>query len=88
MVSLARGALPLALFGPGGCGAITGKLALVGRSMQALAPFTFALVLEHHGVAQALWLSGAMSAAAMASLLQLRRYDPATGSTTPSPQHP
>ena len=73
MVSVARGVLPLALFGPGGYGAITGRLALVGRSTQALAPFTFALVMEHRGVAQALWLSGAMSVAALVSLLQLRR---------------
>jgi len=73
MVSVARGVLPLALFGPGAYGAITGRLALVGRSMQALAPFTFAIVMEHRGAAQALWLSGAMSVAALVSLLQLRR---------------
>lgn len=73
MVSVARGVLPLALFGPGAYGATTGRLALVGRSMQALAPFTFAIVMEHRGVAQALWLSGAMSVAALVSLLQLRR---------------
>jgi hypothetical protein len=73
MVSVARGVLPLALFGPCGDGAITGRLALVGRSMQALAPFTFAIVMEHRGVAQALWMSGALSVAALVSLMQLRR---------------
>jgi MFS family permease len=73
MVSVARGVLPLALFGPGGYGAITGRLALVGRSMQALAPFSFALVMAQWGPTQALWLSGSLSVAAFVSLLHLRR---------------
>lgn len=71
MISVARGILPLALFGPDGYGAVTGKLALFARSMQAFAPFAFALVLETYGANSALLLSGTLSMAALFALLAL-----------------
>ena len=73
MISVARGVLPLALFGPAGYGAITGRLAVAARVMQALAPFVFALVLESHGAWAALGLSGTLASAAAWALWRLRR---------------
>lgn len=73
MISVARGVLPLALFGPAGYGAITGRLAVAPRVMQALAPFVFALVLESQGPWAALGLTGALGSAAAWALFRLRR---------------
>lgn len=73
MISVARGVLPLALFGPVGYGAVTGHIARAARAMQALAPFAYAVVLESAGVAAALGLSGGLSAVALLALLRLRR---------------
>ncbi|MFL9927497.1 MFS transporter [Herbaspirillum lusitanum] len=72
MISVARGVLPLSLFGAQAYGAITGTLAIFGRSMQACAPFLFALVLESLGVGWAMLLSSGLSIAASFSLLALR----------------
>jgi MFS family permease len=73
MISVARGVLPLALFGPVGYGAVTGHIARMARAMQALAPFAYAVVLESAGVAAALAVSGGLSAVALLALLRLRR---------------
>lgn len=73
MISIARGVLPLALFGPAGYGALTGKLALFARSMQAAAPFVFVLILEGGGLRPALLLSGGLSLAAFFALCKLRQ---------------
>ncbi|MGV8894390.1 MAG: MFS transporter [Burkholderiaceae bacterium] len=72
MITIARGVLPLALFGPIGYGAITGKLALFARTMQAVAPFAFVLILDGGGVGPALLLSGGLSLAAFFALCKLR----------------
>lgn len=72
MISIARGVLPLALFGPAGYGALTGKLALFARTMQACAPFAFVLILDGGGVGPALLLSGGLSLAAFFALCKLR----------------
>lgn len=73
MISIARGVLPLALFGPAGYGALTGKLALFARTMQAAAPFAFVLILDRGGVRPALLLSGGLSLAAFFALCKLRQ---------------
>lgn len=75
MISIARGVLPLALFGPAGYGALTGKLALFARTMQAAAPFVFVLILDGGGVRPALLLSGGLSLAAFFALCKLRQND-------------
>lgn len=74
MISIARGVLPLALFGPAGYGALTGKLAIFARSMQACAPFAFALMLDGGGLKPALLLSGGLSLAAFFALCKLRQH--------------
>ncbi|AJG22937.1 MFS transporter [Cupriavidus basilensis] len=72
MISVARGVLPLALFGASGYGAVTGRLAVFGRTAQAFAPIAFALVLTQYGPGAALCLSGALSMVALLALLRLR----------------
>ncbi|HEY6820684.1 MAG TPA: MFS transporter, partial [Burkholderiales bacterium] len=72
LITIARGTVPLAIFGHVGYGARQGWLSTLGRVMQALAPYLFGLVLDGYGVAAALVLSGSLSLAALAALLMLR----------------
>src|SRR3989442_5233468 len=46
MITLAKGTLPLAIFGPMGYGLRQGLLSVLARAMQALAPFAFRVVIE------------------------------------------
>ncbi|UFN49985.1 MFS transporter [Roseomonas sp. OT10] len=71
LLTVTRGTLPLALFGPAGYGARQGWLAAPARLVQALAPLLFGLALESAG-AGALWLSTAVALLATAALLALR----------------
>jgi len=71
ILTIAKGTLPLALFGPLGYGTRQGWLMMPARVAQALAPFLFGLALNRWG-ANALWLSGGLSLAACAALLVLR----------------
>ncbi len=71
ILTIAKGTLPLALFGPQGYGARQGWLMMPARVAQAAAPFLFGLALDAWG-ANALWLSGAIGLAACAALLVLR----------------
>jgi predicted MFS family arabinose efflux permease len=68
MITIAKGTLPLALFGPAGYGLQQGWLGVGARTMQALAPYAFGLVLDGGGGVPALMLSGALSLAALAAL--------------------
>ena len=72
MITIAKGTLPLAIFGPAGYGHRQGLLSLMGRGMQAIAPFAFGVVLETQGPRVALALSIALSLMALAALLALR----------------
>ena len=72
MITIAKGTLPLAMFGPVGYGARVGALSVAGRGMQAFAPFAFGVVLERVGAGAALALSGVLSLIALGSLLGLR----------------
>ena len=49
MLTIARGTLPLALFGPAGYGLRTGILAAPARVLQGAAPLAFGLVLDRGG---------------------------------------
>lgn len=75
ILTIAKGTLPLALFGTHGYGARQGWLMLPARVAQALAPFLFGLALDAWG-ANALWLSGAIGAAAFGALVLLRAPPP------------
>jgi MFS family permease len=85
MITIAKGALPLAIFGPVGYGYRQGLLSMLGRGMQAIAPFTFGVVLERYGPRWVLGVSVALSLIALASLMALRRSaDVSTATTHPA----
>jgi len=71
MNTIARGTLPLAVFGPGGYGARQGLLGAPARFAQATAPVLFGFVLSAVGV-HALWLTGGLCLAALLALFALR----------------
>ena len=72
MITIAKGTLPLAIFGPAGYGLRNGILSVPARVALAAAPFVFGLLLDRIGP-QAILLSAGLSLAAFASLLLLRR---------------
>lgn len=67
ILTIAKGTLPLVLFGPGGYGRRQGILAVPARAAQALAPWAFGLALDQLG-AGALALSAAIGGAALIAL--------------------
>ncbi|MCU0928540.1 MAG: MFS transporter [Burkholderiaceae bacterium] len=71
ILTIAKGTLPLALFGAQGYGARQGWLMLPARALQALAPWLYGLAIARWQ-AGALWLSAALMASAFAALLALR----------------
>jgi MFS family permease len=73
MITIAKGTLPLALFGASGYGARQGLLEVPSRATQALAPFVFGLVLEAWGAQVAITVSAVASLAAFGALMLLRR---------------
>ena len=75
ILTIAKGTLPLALFGPVGYGARQGLLMAPSRFAQALAPVLFGLCLDRWG-AGALWVSTALGLAAFALLMLLRHRPP------------
>ncbi|MBK7613406.1 MAG: MFS transporter [Burkholderiales bacterium] len=72
ILTIAKGNLPLALFGAAGYGARQGWMMMPGRVAQALAPVVFGMALDHWGVAS-LWLTSALGLMAFAALMLLRR---------------
>jgi hypothetical protein len=70
ILTIAKGTLPLAIFGPGGYGLRQGILMVPARFGQAAAPFLFALLMERYG-ASALLLSIGLGLAGLAALLAL-----------------
>jgi MFS family permease len=71
MITIAKGTLPLALFGPRGYGLRSGLLSAPARMLQAAAPFLFGLLLDRFGLG-AVGLSAGLCLAAFASLFLLR----------------
>ncbi|HTV90404.1 MAG TPA: MFS transporter [Stellaceae bacterium] len=71
MITIAKGTLPLSLFGPYGYGRRSGLLSAPARVSQSAAPFLFGLLLDHVGTS-AVYLSAGLSLAAFASLFALR----------------
>ncbi|MEZ5923997.1 MAG: MFS transporter [Hyphomicrobiaceae bacterium] len=57
--SIAKGIVPLALFGPTGYGTMLGRIAMAGLVVSAGAPWVFSLVRESHGPIAALALAAA-----------------------------
>jgi predicted MFS family arabinose efflux permease len=75
VMTIAKGTLPLALFGPAGYGLRQGLLNAPGRILQAFAPVIFGFALESWG-ADAVWLTGGLGLTAFAALMILRAQRP------------
>jgi MFS family permease len=71
MITIAKGTLPLALFGPGEYGLRSGLLSAPARMLQAAAPFLFGLLLDRVGIG-AVGLTAGLCLAAFGSLFLLR----------------
>jgi MFS family permease len=71
MLTIARGTLPLALFGPTGYGLRTGILSAPARILQGGAPVLFGLVLDRGGPLAALALSGSLTGVSFLALFTL-----------------
>lgn len=72
ILTIAKGTLPLVIFGAHGYGERQGVLMVPVRFAQAAAPFVFALLMERYGV-WSLLLSAGLGVAAVAALLALDR---------------
>lgn len=73
LVTIARGAVPLALFGAEGYGRLLGRIAKPFQVMQALAPVALAYVVERASDAAGLVLTAACTIVALICLLAIRR---------------
>lgn len=71
LLTIAKGTLPLALFGPAGYGVRTGLLSAPARVAQAGAPLLFGLLLDRVGLG-VLAVSAGLGLASVAALLMLR----------------
>ncbi len=71
LLTIAKGTLPLALFGPAGYGLRTGMLSVPTRVAQAGAPLLFGVLLDQVGLG-VLIVSSALGLASLAALLALR----------------
>jgi MFS family permease len=72
MLTIARGTLPLALFGAAGYGLRTGLLAAPARILQGGAPLLFGLVLDRGGPIAALLLTGSLTGLSLLALLLMK----------------
>ncbi|WP_439587558.1 MFS transporter [Hydrogenophaga sp.] len=71
ILTIAKGTLPLVLFGPRGYGQRQGLITAPSRVAQAFAPLVFGACIERWG-AGALWISSALGLSAAGALLWLR----------------
>ena len=73
LITIARGAVPLALFGASGYGRLIGRLAGPFMVMQAVSPLIMAFVVERASDTAALGLAAAFAATALACFIVIRR---------------
>jgi hypothetical protein len=73
LITIARGALPLALFGAEGYGALIGRISGYWLVMQSAAPLVMAFVAERSSDEAALALSAAFALVALACFAAIRR---------------
>ena len=71
VLTIARGTLPLAIFGPKDYGYRLGLIGAPARMAQAAAPLAFGLLIDLIGL-KVLIVSSALSLSALAALLMLR----------------
>jgi MFS family permease len=72
LITIARGTLPLALFGASGYGALLGRIAGPFLVMQAIAPLVLALVVEHGSDSAVLAVVAALALSAFTCFVVLR----------------
>ena len=80
LMTIVKGTLPLALFGPKGFGQRAGLLEAPSRVMQAIAPVLFSLLLDGLG-GQVVWITAALSLAAFAGIWWVQRLMDTTPAT-------
>jgi MFS family permease len=73
LVTIARGAVPLALFGPQGYGRVIGRIAGPSLIMQAMAPFVLAFAIERASDPAALALAACFTLIALSCFVSIRR---------------
>ena len=73
VVTIARGALPLSLFGPVGYGRVVGRIARPAQICQALSPFVLAYVIDRWSDRAAIEILIAMALMALICFSFLRR---------------
>jgi MFS family permease len=73
LITITRGALPLALFGPSGYGRLIGRLAGPFQIMQAAAPLMMAFMVERLSDPLALALAAAFAATALVCFVSIKR---------------
>jgi MFS family permease len=83
MITIVKGTLPLALFGPQGYGRRSGLLSVPARTLQSAAPFLFGVLLDRVGIG-ALGLSAGLCLAAFGSLFLLRPRDAVAARPSPA----
>jgi hypothetical protein len=72
-MTIARGAVPLSLFGAAGYGHLIGRIALPYMMMQAIAPLVLAFVAERTSDPMALAVVAAFALLAVAGFVAIRR---------------
>jgi hypothetical protein len=73
LVTITRGAVPLALFGAAGYGRLMGRLAAPFLLMQAAAPLVMAFVVEYTSDPAALALAAGFTSIALVCFAAIRR---------------
>jgi MFS family permease len=73
LITIARGAVPLALFGPAGFGHIIGRIGRAFLVMQAIAPLALAFAAEHGSDAAVLAIVAAFALISFAGLIAVQR---------------
>jgi hypothetical protein len=73
LITIARGAVPLALFGPAGYGHIMGRIGGAFLMMQAIAPLALAFAAEHGSDAAVLAIVAGFALISFVGLLAMRR---------------
>jgi hypothetical protein len=76
LLTIARGTLPLALFGPAGYGLRTGILSAPARILQGGAPLLFGVILDRGGPLMALLVTGILSGLSFLALFSLTAHTP------------
>ncbi|CAM3445159.1 MULTISPECIES: MFS transporter [Cupriavidus] len=74
ILTIAKGTLPLVIFGPSGYGHRQGVLMVPARVAQALAPWLFGICLDAFD-AKALWLSSALGVGAIVVLMAIQQVE-------------